>query len=443
MFTTGSKFLVGGAVMATIAAVAYGITQDGALGTIGLISAAIALAFLAGVNMYVRDSDVSSMDTTALTQSAAAAPVPGPSGWPIVGALGGVLVVVGLVTYPVVFVFGILALLAAAAEWMVQAWSERASADVVFNDNVRSRIAHPLEFPILAAIGAGILIYSFSRIMLFLSKSSGPAVFAAIAALLLAGGFVIAFRPSLRTGAIGVVCVVAALGLVTGGVSAALEGERELHPHETTGALADDGECDNSDETEADEHASQTVAAKANLTAEVILRDDETLVAKNLGVTGEQDAGRRHAGQPDQRAVHQREQRGPPPRPRPRHASRDRRGDGGHDPRHRGARPAVHATRRGRRQPVADVLDRDAQHGRRCPVPVLRAGRRRRRARGARTMSAVRAARRPLALVAAVIVVRRRAPTTPRRTRGSRPVRTPRRSRTCSGRSSSSPASSA
>ena len=289
MFTTGSKFLVGGAVMAMIAATAYGITQDGALGTIGLISAAIALTFLAGINMYVRDSDVSSMDTTALTQSAAAAPVPGPSGWPIVGALGGVLVVVGLVTYPVVFIFGILALLAAAAEWMVQAWSERASADVVFNDNVRSRIAHPLEFPILAAIGAGILIYSFSRIMLFLSKSSGPAVFAAIAALLLAGGFVIAFRPSLRTGAIGVVCVVAALGLVTGGVSAALEGERELHPHETTGALADDGECETPEETEADEHASQTVAAKANLTAEVILRDDETLVAENLGVTGEQD----------------------------------------------------------------------------------------------------------------------------------------------------------
>ena len=92
--------------------------------------------------------------------------------WPIVAALGGVLVVVGLVTYPVVFVFGILALLAATVEWMVQAWSERASADVPFNADVRSRIAHPLEFPILAAVGAGILIYSFSRIMLFLSKST-------------------------------------------------------------------------------------------------------------------------------------------------------------------------------------------------------------------------------------------------------------------------------
>jgi hypothetical protein len=289
MFTTGSKLLVGGAVLATVAAVVYGITQDGALGTIGLISAAIALAFLAGINMYIRDADVSSMDAMALTHSAAAAPVPGPSMWPMVAALGGVLVVVGLVTYRVVFVFGILALLAAAVEWMVQAWSERASADVVFNEDVRSRIAHPLEFPILAAVGVGIIVYSFSRIMLFLSKSSGPAVFAAIAVLVLAAGFVIAFRPSLRAGAIAVVCVVAALGLITGGVSAALEGERELHPHETTGVLAEDGECDTPDETEADENASQNVAAKANLTAEVVLGEDESLVAHNLGVTGDQD----------------------------------------------------------------------------------------------------------------------------------------------------------
>ena len=59
-----------------------------------------------------------------------------------------------------------------------------------------------------------------------------------------------------------------------------------MHPHETTSALAAEGECDTAEETEADEHASQNVAAKANVTAEVTLRDDDTLVAHNLGVTG-------------------------------------------------------------------------------------------------------------------------------------------------------------
>ncbi len=289
MVTFGSKLLIGGAVLATIAAIVYGLTQEGSLGTVGLISAAVALALLAGVSVYTRDADVSSMDPAALTESAAARPAPTPSMWPIVGALGGVLVVIGLVTFPVVFIFGVIALAAATAEWMVQAYSERASADVQYNAGVRSRLAHPLEFPVLAAVGLGIIIYSFSRIMLFLSKTSGPAVFAVIAALILSVGFIIAFSGTLRTGAIATVAVVAALGLVSGGVAAALGGERELHPHETTGTLAADGECDTPDETEADEHASQSVAAKANLTAEVTLTADGRLEAHNLGVDSEID----------------------------------------------------------------------------------------------------------------------------------------------------------
>jgi len=210
MFPSGSKLLFGGAVLALVAAVVYGVTQEGSLGTVGLISASLGLFLLAGVNLYIRDADVSPMDTGALTQSAAAAPVPGASMWPIVAALGGLLVVVGLVTYPVVFIFGIILLIAATAEWMVQAWSERASSDVAYNADVRARIAHPLEFPILAAVGVGIIIYSFSRIMLFLSKTSGPAVFAVIAAAILVVAFIVAFSPSVRTGAVATVSVVAA-----------------------------------------------------------------------------------------------------------------------------------------------------------------------------------------------------------------------------------------
>ena len=49
MLPTGSKLLIGGAVLATVAAIVYGLTQEGSLGTVGLIFAAAALAFLAGV----------------------------------------------------------------------------------------------------------------------------------------------------------------------------------------------------------------------------------------------------------------------------------------------------------------------------------------------------------------------------------------------------------
>ncbi|MBA3604926.1 MAG: hypothetical protein M3487_05040 [Actinomycetota bacterium] len=288
MFTTGSKLLLGATVMATIAAVAYGLAQGGALGTVGLTFAALALALLAGVNLYVRDADVSAMDAAAVAASPAAATAPGASVWPAVAALGAALVVIGVASFPVVVIFGVIALVAATVEWMVQAWSERASADGGYNAGVRSRIAHPLEFPLFAIVGIGILVYSFSRIMLFLSKSAGPVAFGLIAALILGAGFVVALRPAIKTGAVAVVAVVAALGLVAGGVSAALDGERDIHVYETTSDLARANECDTTEETEADENASQTVAAKANITAEVTLREDEALVARNLGIAGDQ-----------------------------------------------------------------------------------------------------------------------------------------------------------
>ena len=149
MFPAGSRLLIGATVLTALVATIYGVTNGGSLGTTGLISAACGLAVLTAINLYTRDADVSAMDSAALTDSAAAHRAPWPSLWPAVGALGALLVVVGLVTYPVVFVLGIVALLAATVEWMLQAWSERASGDETYNSEVRQRFAHPAEFPVL------------------------------------------------------------------------------------------------------------------------------------------------------------------------------------------------------------------------------------------------------------------------------------------------------
>src|SRR3954447_15383894 len=128
MVPTGSKLLIGGAVLAIVAAVVYGTAQGGSLGTVGLVFAAAALTLLAGINVFTRDADVSSMDTAALTESPAATRTPSGSIWPLVAAVGGVLVAVGLVSYPPVLIFGIIALVGTTVEWMIEAWSERASA---------------------------------------------------------------------------------------------------------------------------------------------------------------------------------------------------------------------------------------------------------------------------------------------------------------------------
>src|SRR5687767_13265838 len=129
MFTTGTKFLIGSTVVASIAALAYGLTQDGIMGTVGLISAALALAFLAGINIYTRDSNVLVTPDLAPERTAAARVAPAFSLWPFAFAIGAVTIVVGLVTYQAITIIGLLLLLAAGAEWMTQAWAERASAD--------------------------------------------------------------------------------------------------------------------------------------------------------------------------------------------------------------------------------------------------------------------------------------------------------------------------
>ena len=277
MFTTGSKFLIGASLMAALAAVVYGLMQRGTLGTIGLVAAAVALAFLATINMFVRDSNTSAMDVDAHVTSPAARPAPGASLWPLSGAVGAVLVTVGVVTFPAITVLGLIVLFATTGEWMVQAWSERASADPRHNTEVRDRIAQPLELPVVGAIGVAVIVYSVSRVMLGVPSKTGAVVaFVVAAALVLAVGTLTSVRRRLSTSTVAGVCSLAVVAVVASGAAYGLSGERETHHHETTRAIAEDGDC-GAEETEADENASQTVSAKADVAATVTLTADERL----------------------------------------------------------------------------------------------------------------------------------------------------------------------
>ena len=288
MFTTGSKLLIGSAVAAWVFATVYGVAQGGALGTIGLISAATALSWLAGLNLFVRDSNVSAMDHDAFESSAAAQATARPSLWPLLMALGATTMTLGLVTIPQIFVVGLIVMIAAAIEWMVQGWSERASADRGFNSVARNQMADPLEMPLIAAIGAGVVVFAFSRVMIGLpTKSSTVIAFSIAAAIVLAVGALIGVRrisKPLLTGAFSL----AAVALIAGGAFAGLNGEREIELHHSTGYIAEEDEC-GTEKTDADKHASQTVAGKSNAAAEVILEGDR-LVADVPGFDGDFDS---------------------------------------------------------------------------------------------------------------------------------------------------------
>ena len=275
MFTTGSKLLIGASVLAAVSAIAYGVAQDGVMGTVGLASAAIALAFLAGINIYPNDSNIWDDEISSVETAPAAARPPANSIWPMAFALGAAVLTVGLVTYQAVFVVGVVLLLATGAEWTAEAWAERASADAGYNAQVRSRIANPLEFPLAAAIGIGIIIYAFSRIMLWLSKTNTVIAFSVLGVIILTVAFLAAYRPGLKSRAAVGAIAVGVLALVAGGAAAGLDGEREIKEHETTEGLTEEGEeiCLSPEEFEADEKASQSVGAQANVAAEITLTE--------------------------------------------------------------------------------------------------------------------------------------------------------------------------
>ncbi len=274
MFTTGSKLLFGASGASLVGTLLYGILAGGIMGTVGLVSLTAGLIFLAGINAFIRDANVAADDVAQFSGSAAAAPKPASSVWPIGVAVGGVLIALGVVIHAVLTIVGLVVVLAASAEWLLQGWAESASSDASHNQEVRGRLAYTAEMPVAAAIGLGLIVFMFSRVMLGVpTKSSTIIAFAIVATIVLIGGTMISRARSLSAPKMFGIFSVVSVVLLAGGAVAGLNGEREIEEHHTTAHYAELDKC-GEEEISADEHASQTVAGKANSSAEVTLDED-------------------------------------------------------------------------------------------------------------------------------------------------------------------------
>jgi len=289
MFTTGSKLFFGASALSLVSALLYAGTTDGPLsmpGVVGLLTATVFFGFLGGVNYATRDGNVSGMQEGAELTSAAAQPPVSRSMWPLAAAVGVAGLVIGAVSRPTVFKVAVVVVLAAAVEWMVLGWSERASSDTAYNSNVRRRILYPLEFPILAAVGLGGVVYAFSRVMLRLDKDSGMAVFGAVAAMVLFAGFVFASKRNVAKRTVTGVCAIGAVALFGVGVASAVQGQRTIEEHPTT--ASEKAVClEEGTAGEIDEHASQAVSLKSSVIANVYLQSNGVVVAYVNGFPGE------------------------------------------------------------------------------------------------------------------------------------------------------------
>jgi hypothetical protein len=282
MFTPGSKYLLGLAGFSAAFMVAYIVVTDQSVGgAVALVSVAAALGLLAGLGLFNRDGDVRVGDTSA---AANATPV-GASLWPLVATLGVVLLSVGLLTHEIVFLLGLVAVSAAFVEWVIQSWSESASSDAEFNTGARARLLHPLEFPVLATVGLGVIIVSFSRIMLALSRDAGAIVFILVASGVLFAGSVFALKPKMKKTLVAGLCTIGAVGIVAGGIAAASNGNRaELVEAKEEGHFTHK-ECGEEKSKYFDDEAEKTVSMRSNPIATIELVDGK-LQARELGVEG-------------------------------------------------------------------------------------------------------------------------------------------------------------
>ena len=281
MFKVGSKLFLGLTGFAGVNLVAYLIFVERL--AIGGVALSIIFAALVGLSAAVLlvnegDDEVQPRDV-ALTRA---------SMWPIVTVVGLVLFVLGLVVAQVYFIFGIVVILAALTEWLVQAWSESASDDPAYNESARRRILHPIEFPVIASLGIAVILFSFSRIMLALSKSAGAIMFIVVSSLILLAGALFALRPSLKPALVSIICVIGAVGIVAGGIAGVGVGMRAQLVEAKEEGHFTHRECGAEKSEYFDKKAMKTLSLRSNVAAVIELRDGE-LTAEVYGFQGEQE----------------------------------------------------------------------------------------------------------------------------------------------------------
>lgn len=250
MFTTGSKWFLGLGLVSLVLAAAYGWSTGGTgLGpvTVGykggvgdhlgyglLLTIAGAATFLGVVSIAIRDAAPSALAELAGTDAAPTEAAPADRAyWPFIGAFGAALVVLGLVISNVLFVAGFIVLLVVVVEWMVLAWSDRATGDPAVNRLVRARVMGPFEVPLLGGLVIAAAVYSISRLLLTSSSMGAVWVGTVVGVLVLAVGWALAAKPTLSPNVVAGVLLLCAAGVIVAGVASAARGERTIEPHHT------------------------------------------------------------------------------------------------------------------------------------------------------------------------------------------------------------------
>jgi hypothetical protein len=256
--TTASKVYFGAAFVAAVAALVYSwgaggglegpvtLGMKGGIGELGgyivLMTTALVMALLGVAASILRDADPEVAARVArLEEVPPVTPPEGATYWPALGAAAAVTAAVGLVASPVMFVIGLIAAGLVLLEWMVQAWSDRATGDPAVNRRIRNRLMYPIEIPLIGALAIGTLVVSISRVLLATSATASWIIASAVGVIIFLTAVLLAYRPGVSKDAIAVVLVLFMAMAIGAGIAAAAAGHRTFGEGEGEGTELDAG----------------------------------------------------------------------------------------------------------------------------------------------------------------------------------------------------------
>jgi plastocyanin len=225
MFTTESRLYFGAAAVAIVLTVAYAIGTSDHVGSVLFLSVFAAAAFLGFLFVRAGRLETSAPIGAVAEREGADRRFAAPTFWPLAAAVGVAVLLVGFTTDKSFFVLGVGAVVLAGLGWFGQTFRdhrEKADPNALI---VQERIITPAGLPVLAVAAIGIVVISFSRILLASSETGAWIVALVAAVVVMALCALIALKP-ISTGAITAIVAVAGLVVVVGGVAAASHGDR-------------------------------------------------------------------------------------------------------------------------------------------------------------------------------------------------------------------------
>ncbi len=255
MFTWASKYFLGISVIAYVAAIFYGMSSGGSIvgtlsmgykGGVGehtgyaiLLGVAWVALMLTVVAVMTRDGDAEEMSALVGSErTLAVRPPSGGSMWGPMTAFGIACLAVGVAVSQAFFLLGLVVLAVVTIEWVIQAWSDRATGDAEVNEIVRDRVVGPFEVPMLGSLAIAVVVLGISRILLTVSEV-GSVVVAVVAAAFIFGSAVLIAKGRLPRQIVSAIVAFGAVAVLAGGIIGAVNGERDFH-HEDGGSHADD-----------------------------------------------------------------------------------------------------------------------------------------------------------------------------------------------------------